>query len=85
MTSIPGPECKRKANINLETQICAGDPGKDSCSGDSGGPLLAKTASDEVVQVGIVSFGSVRCGDGSPGIYTNIVAFRSWIEANLKP
>ena len=86
MTSVPGSDCLRtQSNINTETQICAGDPGRDSCFGDSGGPLLAKTETDEVVQTGIVSFGSVRCGDGTPGIYTKVSAFTSWIESNLRP
>ena len=87
MTSIPTLDCIQSLLLilNLETQICAGDPGRDSCRGDSGGPLLAKTETDEVVQVGIVSFGSLVCGDGNPGVYTNVAAYVSWIEDNLRP
>ena len=42
--------------------ICAGTPGKDSCNGDSGGPLAYKTSSGERVQLGVVSFGPAACG-----------------------
>ena len=52
--------------------------GKDSCNGDSGGPAIRSG-----VQVGIVSFGSGRCGDGSvPAGYVRVEAqiVRNWIR-----
>lgn len=60
--------------------FCAGYryEGFDSCRGDSGGPLVL---SNERTQLGIVSFGSTRCGDASSyGVYTNISKFVWWIE-----
>ena len=54
--------------------FCAGGDGKDSCQGDSGGPLIVnpKCGGDEVVQLGVVSFGK-GCGRmGFPGVYTNL-------------
>ncbi len=61
--------------------MCAGIPvvgGKDSCDGDSGGPLI-KSIDDEWVQFGIVSHGE-GCASGSfPGVYTRVEAFRDWI------
>jgi trypsin len=51
------------------SMICAGEFGRDSCNGDSGGPLTANGA-----QVGIVSFGSVQCGDGLPAVYARVAA-----------
>ncbi|XP_055539675.1 CLIP domain-containing serine protease B15-like [Wyeomyia smithii] len=70
------------ANISLtETQLCVGgDKGKDSCKGDSGGPLLRQVG---VVwyQIGIVSFGSRICGsENYPGIYTNVEKYIEWIQ-----
>lgn len=50
-------------NISLrETQICAGgEKGKDSCSGDSGGPLMFFGENNSWYAAGIVSFG-IGCG-----------------------
>ncbi|XP_063709676.1 trypsin 3A1-like [Culicoides brevitarsis] len=51
-----------------ETSLCAGRVNKDSCTGDSGGGLwLNKT-----ILVGVVSFGSEKCGSRKPGVYTKI-------------
>ncbi|XP_050070832.1 trypsin delta-like [Anopheles maculipalpis] len=50
-----------------EDMICAGGLGKDACAGDSGGP-----AAQGGVQYGIVSWGAIECGNGLPGVFTNI-------------
>ncbi|CRK99624.1 CLUMA_CG012936, isoform A [Clunio marinus] len=48
--------------------FCAGgEPGYDSCNGDSGGAMVV-----DGVQVGIVSTGATTCGINFPGVYTNI-------------
>lgn len=56
--------------------ICAGltTGGKDSCSGDSGGPLFGYLPSARAgLQTGIVSWGVGNCGDpGAYGVYTRI-------------
>merc|ERR1712223_198798 len=75
-------------DLNSSSQLCAGGVhGKDSCNGDSGGPLIqkAKGLGKPWFQVGVVSFGTSRCGAGQPGIYTRLVTFIPWIEQNLKP
>lgn len=64
--------------------ICAGagaNESKDSCSGDSGGPMT-RTQGRERVLVGLVSWG-VGCGiKGRPGLYANVTepAIQKWIE-----
>lgn len=65
--------------------LCAGEAGKDACTGDSGGPLYRRVADGPPVQVGIVSFGD-GCGKAkAPGVYTSVAAFRSWIDETRKP
>ncbi len=71
-----------------DTEICATGPsgGKDSCFGDSGGPLIVadKTNDKGYTQVGIVSWGP-QCGNPLfPGVYTRVSSFSDWIQKNVK-
>ena len=34
--------------------------------------------------VGIVSFGTVRCAEGYPGVYTSIEYYLPWIKRNMR-
>lgn len=70
--------------------MCAGGKDKkDSCPGDSGGPMLAAAyINDETryVQQGVVSFGHKFCGtQGYPGVYTRIAYYMDWILDKIKP
>ncbi|XP_069360806.1 uncharacterized protein [Maniola hyperantus] len=74
-----------------KSQLCAGGiRDKDSCGGDSGGPLLypGRTragAGVRYVQRGIVSYGSKRCGlGGFPGVYTRVANYMDWILDNIR-
>ncbi len=68
------------------TQVCAGGDGRDSCSGDSGGPLLGVTADGLLEQIGIVSYGSNPCGQkGIPGSYTRVSAYARWLASKMDP
>lgn len=61
--------------------VCAGyrQGGKDSCKGDSGGPLMVQQADGRWVLIGLVSAG-FSCGKpGQPGIYHRISATSDWI------
>jgi secreted trypsin-like serine protease len=66
------------------TMICARAPGKDSCDGDSGGPMILKGASwEQDVQIGLVSFGH-KCGKPKlPGVYHRISESTTWIMETL--
>ncbi|XP_076164421.1 melanization protease 1-like [Ptiloglossa arizonensis] len=80
---------KGKAQIWYK-QICAGGKqGKDSCLGDSGGPLQAPTMYNnnlKFVQYGIVSFGLKNCGtEGIPGVYTKLVYYMDWVLNTIRP
>ncbi|KAK2577964.1 hypothetical protein KPH14_012264 [Odynerus spinipes] len=61
-------------------QICAAYPqgGKDACQGDSGGPLAIDGR-----LAGIVSWGNGCAQKGYPGVYTEVAAFRDWIDSKL--
>ena len=65
--------------------------GEDSCSGDSGGPLVAAEKDSSTLNkkpkylIGIVSFGTRKCGQGYPGVYTSIEYYLPWILDNMKP
>ncbi|XP_044256879.1 proclotting enzyme-like [Tribolium madens] len=66
----------------VDHMLCAGQAARDSCSGDSGGPLMVN--SGKWTQVGIVSWG-IGCGKGQyPGVYTRVEKFLPWINKNLK-
>lgn len=71
-----------------ERQLCAGGTKKDSCGGDSGGPLqvMGKIFGDSrMIQQGIVSFGPRNCGFSHlPGVYTRVAAFMDWILDNME-
>jgi secreted trypsin-like serine protease len=58
--------------ITVETQLCAGEKGLDSCGGDSGGPLFATSAGGGPIQVGIVSFGIGCAKNRYPGVYAEV-------------
>lgn len=79
------------ANID-DRQICAGgEAGKDSCRGDSGGPLMdiieptRQQPQPAFYLMGLVSFGR-QCGSvGVPGVYTNVNRFEDWILNHIEP
>jgi len=71
--------------------LCAGlKTGKrDSCYGDSGGPLIADIGGKSV-QLGIVSWGEgpsdddVKCGHQDVyGVYSRVASFKDWIQSHI--
>lgn len=69
----------------LDGMICAGyaEGGRDTCSGDSGGPLLVLMgASWELV--GITSFGDGCAKPGRYGVYTRVSYYQDFIENTLQ-
>lgn len=70
-----------------DNMLCAGsevDP-KDSCNGDSGGPLMVRNADDQFELLGVVSFGSSNgCASTThPGVYTRVSRYDSWINGTI--
>jgi len=63
----------------LPHMLCAGQKGKDSCSGDSGGPMQIGSGSTWT-QIGVVSWG-IGCGKSHyPGVYSRVTELRDWID-----
>uniref|UniRef100_A0A182XW56 Peptidase S1 domain-containing protein n=1 Tax=Anopheles stephensi TaxID=30069 RepID=A0A182XW56_ANOST len=97
---VPNNQCNQLLYRNrrlrhgvLPTQLCAGDPhgGKDTCEGDSGGPLQMKLPlagangkASLYYIVGITSNGGI-CGTvNRPGLYTRVSSYVGWIEQVLQ-
>jgi hypothetical protein len=80
---------QKRQNIG-DGQLCAGGvEGKDSCTGDSGGPLMSTGISSRdgrtrYFLAGIVSYGPVPCGKKDwPGVYTRVARYTDWILSRL--
>ncbi|XP_048112985.1 ovochymase-2 isoform X1 [Alosa alosa] len=80
------------------TVVCAGPDGggRDACQGDSGSPLICPREDGHWAVVGVTSWGK-GCGRswvdnllkppnkrGSPGVFTDVKVFLSWIKRILK-
>jgi len=63
-----------------ENMLCAGNKKADTCSGDSGGPLLAMDQRFRWSVAGVVSFGPSTCGNIVPGVYTRVDRYLDWIH-----
>lgn len=72
---------------NLDNRhLAAIASGKDTCAGDSGGPLFdpdGAAAGLSPLLVGITSYGLGCAKPDIPGIYTNVGNYFSWISAFL--
>ncbi|XP_068618858.1 CLIP domain-containing serine protease B4-like [Battus philenor] len=88
LNTVPVDVCEKKLPkikmINSETIICAGGAvGKDTCNGDSGGPLTKEITENFRTNwylYGITSFGATVCGvTDIPSVYTRVVPYLDWI------
>lgn len=72
------------ATVEYEKLICAGQVGiADTCTGDSGGPLICLSKDGDEIIVGLTSFGPSPCGSGY-GLYTKVSDHSQWIESVIK-
>ncbi|XP_065331716.1 vitamin K-dependent protein C-like [Cloeon dipterum] len=84
---MPEKKCREMYDSYLitENMFCAGHPSRvrDSCAGDSGGPLLCQV-NDRWTIFGVTSFGE-GCGrKGKFGVYTLVPNYIKWIESIVK-
>jgi len=78
-SALPGPSI-------TDNQICAGFAagGKDSCYGDSGGPLIVPNGGGWK-QTGIVSYGYGCAKPNLYGVYTRVSRYITWIGQYVNP
>ncbi|KAM6127538.1 vitamin K-dependent protein C [Phoenicopterus ruber ruber] len=83
---VPRNECARAMRFAIsDNMLCAGSLGdkKDSCSGDSGGPMITKYK-DTWFLVGLVSWGE-GCGQKEKfGVYTKVSQYLEWIQHHIE-
>lgn len=68
-----------KRLIGSGIEFVAGSSGRDTCGGDSGGPVFAKVAGGEWRLIGITSRGPEPCGSGN-GVYGVPYAALPWLR-----
>ncbi|KAM3940618.1 granzyme A-like [Leptodactylus fuscus] len=86
LTIVDRAKCQKlygSKAIITSTMMCAGPLKKrkdDTCSGDSGGPMIC-----DKKYAGIVSFGPTKCGKAKePGVYTRLTDnYLKWIRTTI--
>ncbi|XP_064417053.1 neurotrypsin isoform X2 [Latimeria chalumnae] len=82
---LPKRACEQRYKTRFTGRmLCAGSLQEhqrvDSCQGDSGGPLMCERPGGSWVVFGVTSWG-YGCGvQDSPGVYTKVSSFVSWIK-----
>lgn len=69
-----------------DTMFCAGDYKgiKDTCSGDSGGPIYyTDSITKKDTLIGVVSWGFGCATKGLSGVYTDVSKFSTWINDTI--
>ncbi|XP_023255799.1 transmembrane protease serine 9 [Seriola lalandi dorsalis] len=83
---IDQADCQHSyGNVLTPNMMCAGymEGGRDTCLGDSGGPLTCRQLSGQWFIAGVTSWGH-GCGrTGFPGVYTRVTSVRKWISTYL--
>jgi len=67
-----------------DDMLCAGSPGKDSCNGDSGGPLTVKESGQHTL-AGVVSWGDGCAEANFFGVFAEVAhsSLRTWINDTI--
>jgi len=83
------PECEVMPYHDIHAAVtCAGYPegGRDSCVGDSGGPLATvdKKKNNRWTLVGVVSYGYGCAAEGMLGVYTRVSSYMDFINTYVK-
>jgi trypsin len=84
---VSDPSCSDAygSDFDADTMVCAAAPGRDTCAGDSGGPLQAAIGGGVYRLVGITSWGDGCADPDFPGVYTRVAGptMASLIQADV--
>lgn len=85
LSLLPRRHCQQHFHGAFTSRmLCAGsiqaERRVDSCRGDSGGPLVCERPGGGWVVYGVTSWGHACRTQQSPGVYTKVSAFTSWIH-----
>jgi len=85
LSLLPRRHCQQRFHAAFTSRmLCGGSVGPerrvDSCRGDSGGPLVCERPGGGWVVYGVTSWGHACRTQPSPGVYTKVSAFSSWIR-----
>uniref|UniRef100_A0A3P9DC25 Neurotrypsin n=1 Tax=Maylandia zebra TaxID=106582 RepID=A0A3P9DC25_9CICH len=85
LSLFPRRHCQEHFHTAFTSRmLCAGsihsERRVDSCRGDSGGPLVCERPGGGWVVYGVTSWGQACRTQQSPGVYTKVSAFSSWIR-----
>ncbi|KAK7065495.1 hypothetical protein SK128_020827 [Halocaridina rubra] len=77
---------QKKIYPDPDMVLCAGGEGKDTCRGDSGGPLtLTNRVGTRYFLVGVTSVGPTLCGaSNTQGLYTSVNHYVDWITRTMR-
>ncbi|CAF0960915.1 unnamed protein product [Adineta steineri] len=83
---LPTANCRVYTDVHYDAtkQVCAAalDWSKDTCAGDSGGPLMSQENGIWSIG-GITSYGYGCSKRGFPGVYTRTVPYLTWIKQKM--
>lgn len=83
---VDNPRCSARMSGVTDDMLCAGDGlgGKDTCFGDSGGPLIVfDNESNTWRQIGITSWGIECAKVGFFGVYTRLKQYALFISDHI--
>jgi Trypsin len=69
--------------FDASSQLCAVNPPDfltATCNGDSGGPLAAFDASNQLVEIGIITNGPTDCNTYTADNFANVIPLSSWVS-----
>uniref|UniRef100_A0AB38ZE82 Venom S1 protease 18 n=1 Tax=Ectomocoris sp. TaxID=3104572 RepID=A0AB38ZE82_9HEMI len=79
------PEYYKTLRTEDPNQFCTYGHDKDTCTGDSGGPVVwLDPETNRYTQVGLVSYGKGCASEDIPGVNTDVFHFIHWIKKTIQ-